>query len=282
VEDFERELKNQGIPLFLTPIRYDVVIYQVLYTSTHPSLGEVQASGLLFMPSGARYETFPVVGYHHGTQFRKKRKVPSGEDFLAAAMCTDGYVVVKPDYIGLGEGEGLHPYHHWVSEALSTVHMLRVLKDEMTPRLDLSLNWDMLFLTGYSQGGHATLAAHKYIQDSCQGEFTVRASSPMSGAYDLTGVQEEVMFQPYSHPAYLPYLFYGMNQFAGLFENSEDVFKQPYADILDAYFIDEQQDGIHLNDTLPEVPATMIVDSTLQAYKNDPNHPFRRVLEENS
>jgi hypothetical protein len=36
--------------------------------------------------------------------------------------------------------------------------------------------------------------------------FKVTATSPMSGAYDMTGEQEKYMFQKYPKPFYLPYL----------------------------------------------------------------------------
>ncbi len=43
-----------------------------------------------------------------------------------------------------------------------------------------------LFLAGYSQGGHATLAAAELLQNRHGHEFTVTAIAPMAGPYDLS------------------------------------------------------------------------------------------------
>ncbi|MBO0155283.1 hypothetical protein J0688_25075, partial [Vibrio parahaemolyticus] len=42
-----------------------------------------------------------------------------------------------------------------------------------------------LFITGYSQGGHVAMATHKVIERDYAREFTVTASGPMSGPYNL-------------------------------------------------------------------------------------------------
>ncbi len=55
-----------------------------------------------------------------------------------------------------------------------------------------------LFLTGYSQGGHATLALHKYLETDpeLRRRFTVTASLPMAGPHDPFHTCERVMNQP--------------------------------------------------------------------------------------
>ena len=89
---------------------------------------------------------------------------------------------------------------------------------ELNLKIKVSQN-DLLFATGYSQGGHATMGFHKTVQEEYSEEFKITASAPMSGAYDLAGVQEETMFKEYSHPGYLPYLFFSFQEVYGFYDN---------------------------------------------------------------
>jgi acetyl esterase/lipase len=49
-----------------------------------------------------------------------------------------------------------------------------------------------LFLTGFSQGGHATMALHRHLESDLPGEFEVTACAPMSGVYDGTRRWSEI------------------------------------------------------------------------------------------
>ena len=48
------------------------------------------------------------------------------------------------------------------------------------------------FLPDTLKGGHASFAAQKYLEELKDPRFIVTASSPMSGAYDMTGEQENI------------------------------------------------------------------------------------------
>ena len=115
---------------------------------------------------------FPLCSYQHGT-ITERYEVPSfegGELFLGIVFAPGGYVVCMPDYLGLGLGEGLHPYCHAKSEATATVDMLRATR-QVCDEQDIHLN-DQTFLFGYSQGGHATMAA------ALNWSYTTQMNSP--------------------------------------------------------------------------------------------------------
>ena len=86
----------------------------------------------------------------------------------------------------MGDNPGIHPYVHWESEATASIDLIRASREFLMDSLEI---WDnnQLFLTGYSQGGHSTMAIHKYIKvNNLQSEFNVVASAPMSGPYALS------------------------------------------------------------------------------------------------
>jgi pimeloyl-ACP methyl ester carboxylesterase len=54
-----------------------------------------------------------------------------------------------------------------------------------------NINWNKnLFLAGYSQGGYATLATQKLIEEKYSSQFDLKASSCGAGAYDKTKTLE--------------------------------------------------------------------------------------------
>src|ERR1051326_8920384 len=101
---------------------------------------------------------------------------------VGLAFATSGYAVAMPDYLGLGDSPGLHPYHHARSEATASVDMLRAARAFCAAN-GFQLN-GRLFLAGYSQGGHATMALLRELETWHMNEFTVTACAPMAGAYD--------------------------------------------------------------------------------------------------
>ena len=142
----------------------------------------------------------------------------------------------------------------------------------------------MLFISGYSQGGHAAMAVHRKLQEKYAGKYTVTASSPMSGPYDLDGVQADVMFHEYTQPHYLPYLLLGYNEVYDIFDRNkfyDMVFKPPYDDIVLGVFNGKHSVG-DINDTLPTIPKDMLSDSLIDLFVNDDEFIFKQLLRENS
>jgi hypothetical protein len=94
----------------------------------------------------------------------------------ALAFGTAGYITALPDYIGYGDsGNHFHPYLHAKTLAAAVVNMLKASKTYCaTNNIALS---GKLFLAGYSEGGYATMAATKEIQENHAAEFTITASA---------------------------------------------------------------------------------------------------------
>lgn len=278
--NLKKKFKENKIPSFIIKIKHDVDVYEILYTTQLPNGEPIKASGLYFVPKGVKGK-LPVMVYHHGTQVEKHREtgVLSGEQAICIGYSTTGYAIIMPDYIGLGKGDGLHIYQHAESEAQASIDMVRAVR-ELNKTLGVTTR-DDLFSTGYSQGGHAAMAFHKFCEEKYPTEFKVLASSPMSGAYDLAGVQSETMFKPYSHPGYLPYLLFSYNRVYKLYPDINKVFKHPLDSILPPLY-----DGTHnmgeANNALPNIPKDAIQDTIVEQYVNNPNFPFKKRLQENS
>ena len=277
-EDLKAIYKKQKISRSIAPVKNGVDVYEVLYMTSNFNGSPLQASGIYFVPQGL--QNLPLLVFHHGTEMKKERKIKMGGlQAVCIGFAADGYAAIMPDYLGLGRGEGMHLYHHVETEALASIDMVRALK-EIDAKIGTSRN-EQLFISGYSQGGHAAMALHKEIQERYKGEFTVTASAPLSGAYDLLGVQGEVMFKPYTHPGYLPFLLLSMNEVYGIFADLSQVFISPYDTLIPPYF-----DGNHsmreVNKVLPEIPVAIIKPTYVKEFLENKDHPLNQALRENS
>lgn len=283
--------KSASIPQALAPINYDVAVYEVIYSTPWHDGTAIKASGLYYVPKKSETivskkkkkeetEGHPMLCYHHGTQIYKHRRVRlGGEQAICIGYATDGYLVARPDYLGLGKGEGQHLYHHIETQAGTSIYLLRAIK-AINKELNINQN-EQLFVTGYSQGGHAALSFQKTVQEEYAKEFPITASAPMSGAYDLSGVQEGTMFKPYSHPGYLPYLIFSYNEIYGLYDHPEELLIAPYDSILPPLYNGEYNMN-YINRLIPSVPKDVLQPTMLARYRDEPDFPFKKALQENS
>ena len=69
-----------------------------------------------------------------------------------------GFITAIPDFLGLGVSEMMHPYMVSISSATAVVDMIRAGM-YLCDSIDVSVS-DQLFLSGYSEGGYVTMAAH--------------------------------------------------------------------------------------------------------------------------
>ncbi|MGQ3015563.1 MAG: lipase family protein, partial [Flavobacteriales bacterium] len=274
---------SMGLPSMLLPNQYKIDVYRLLYNTVGPdSITPVVASGLMVLPKDKGCGS-TILSYQHGTMTRRV-DAPSyrqGEWILGVAMGSEGYVGLLPDYLGLGlDTSMVHPYQHARSEATAVIDHIRAAR-EACVQLSYPLNGQVL-LTGYSQGGHATMATHKMIQGSFSSEFNVTASVPMSGPYSMSGVMKDVMLssQPYPAPYYLPYVLFSFRNVYGVYPNASDFLVAPYDVVLPPLFNGVYGSGT-IDNAMPNVPKNILKQAVLDSFTNDPNHIFRQLLDEN-
>lgn len=277
-EELQEKMKKNHVPKSLLNPKYNVDIYDITYKTCWHDSSCILASGLVFVPRGVNKPMAEVV-YHHGTRVQKGRENNiDGESYLCLGLAVDGYLVLKPDYIGLGYGDKFHLYQQYKSLGQASADMIYAVR-ELNDSLHVKLN-SQLFLTGYSEGGYAAVAANKYIQESCP-DLKVTACAGNSGAYDMGGVQSVVMFQKYSNPHYLPFLLLGFNEIYHIVPDINSIYKSPYDTLIPKMF-DGKHNHHSIDKLLPEVPKDMVRDTFVNLYLNDPNFPMHKALADNS
>lgn len=269
---------------------YDVKMYKLTYNTVDTDSLPTIATGAFFIPTNTTCNDFPFAVYNHGTTLRKN-DVPSNnnpEAIIGKVFSAGGYFVCMPDYIGMGDSPGFHPYVHAKSEATASVDMVRAAREYLSTTNFVDNN--ELFLTGYSQGGHACMATTKFINDeNLQSEFNIVASAPCSGPYDLSGIMADTIIapSPYSNPGYIVYLLASYQlAYGNIFNSWSDVLYPPYDTIVPPFFSGNNTtlDMGLLNSLIPNQMSLLIRDTCLNNFINDSinkNHPWWRALIDN-
>ena len=271
----------------ITP-NYSVDYYKIVYNTTDASGAPTIASGGFGIPNNAPCDTFALGLYCHGTSLNKD-EVPSRNNYEAIVgklFASKGFIMCCPDYLGMGDSPGLHPYVHGETEATASIDMLRAVREYLSDSMGIQDNGEV-FITGYSQGGHAAMATHKYIEENgLLSEFNVVASAPASGPYDMSGSQSELLLSndPYSNPGYVVYLLASYQEVYGnLYNTYADVLKFPYDTIVPPFFDGNNYslDMGDLNPLLPNQLEDLIEDTVLQNFNADSNHALWIALRDN-
>ncbi len=220
--------------------RCDVTLRKVVHTTSGPDRAvgySAVAAVLAPVASDTCPGPFPMVAYAPGTSVEKARTLANPRSsetaLLTAFFAAQGYVVVATDYLGFSDSNfPYHPYLHADSQASVTVDAIRAARTVLA-RQSVPLSGKM-FLTGYSQGGHAAMATHRAIEADPSLGLTVTAAGPMSGPYNATGTLGAVLsFLPTGtggSSVFFPYMFTTFQKIYGnVYATPSDYFKAPYA-----------------------------------------------------
>lgn len=284
IEEVNEIIDDFGVPENTLQITSGVNYYRVEYMTLHPNGDSVLVSGAIAVPSEAPSCPKPIASYQHGTT-TVRTEVPSFENtegLLGVMYAGAGYVVTLPDFIGLGVSELFHLYVHAESQASTSLDLIRLASGELQDELNYVWS-DELFLFGYSQGGHATMALHKMIEEDFPDEFNVTASAPMSGPYDISGTQTNMIIadEPFSFSGFLPYVTMAYQAaYGNVYTDLDEIFIEPYASELPELF-NGTNSIAYISSQLPAIPNDMLREDFFEAFQNDPNHPLRLVLADN-
>jgi hypothetical protein len=270
----------RGIPL---TAQYGVNCYKVTYETLDPLGGRTTASGALYLPQ-ASGKSWPLVSYSHGT-VTQTNDVPSASLNLDAvcgvAFASAGYATVVADLLGLGSSPGMHPYLHARSEATASVDMLRAARSFCASN-NTTLN-GQIFLAGYSQGGHTEMALHRELERYYTNEFTVTASAPMAGPYDMSGVELNDILSPRCppNPYYAAYVLVAYQSVYDLAPAWSDLLVPPYATTIPPLF-NGHTSSTNINNAMPACNvSSILVPAVRTALTNDPCSPLYLALRDN-
>ncbi|EXS25630.1 MULTISPECIES: lipase family protein [Acinetobacter] len=138
------------------------------------------ATAMVLFPKATQpKDGYRVVVWEHGTVGVGDGCAPSKNTInprfkiLAESLLAAGYVIVAPDYEGLGT-QGVHPYLNLSSEAKSALAAVKAVKEHYGAQL--KGDWMSI---GQSQGGHASLGTAEFANTDASYKGAV-AGAPAS------------------------------------------------------------------------------------------------------
>ena len=192
------------LPIAHNPYHIESInLYRVVYNTIGQNGESETVSGGVYIPQMDVNKIKGVVLFFHPTFFAKSSVSsynPQGRvnSALAALFASSGYVVLAPDYIGMGINKHqVHPYVIYpqvnAADGLSILATFR----QMAGALNLSIaNKTLpLFVSGYSEGSSYALWFSRLYQENQNFQhkvdnlnYQLRMVAPISGAYDLSAV----------------------------------------------------------------------------------------------
>lgn len=164
--------------------------YKITYYTKNENNVLVKATGLLMYPS-VPFKLSTVVSDHGTTDSRNN--VPSNfKGALTAGFVVElsyvlnGYILMAPDYVGMGTGDGVHPYVDYATEAGATIDFITAA-NKVLGQLGVK-RYDEYFLAGYSQGAHAAMSTLKRLSISNPNNIKFKYAYMGDGPYDFSGV----------------------------------------------------------------------------------------------
>ena len=247
VDEIRKSAESIYGPLALmVNMMYAVSVRKIIYHTTYKGK-LMKASGVIFIPSDIKQPS-NLLSIQHGTIFHQKEAPGNniGTHYEYEMLASSGIIIFVPDYIGYGESSDyFHPYFDYHHSSGSVVDMLKA-GVELLYKENIK-HTGKVVLTGYSEGGYVTLAAHKKLEESPINGITVSASAAGAGGYDLLGVLNKSLLEKgdYPAPAYLAFVLMAYNHTYDWKRPLSDFFEKKWALQLPAHMY-----GSHFGSTI--------------------------------
>ena len=227
-----------GLQALSGKAKCDVKVIGLDYNTAGALAGErTNASGVLLVPAGScATSAAPLIAYAKGTDLQRQRTLANPQDgetlLLTAIYAAQGYAVVATDYLGYAKSTySFHPYLHADSEASSVLDSIRAAR-RAGPDVGAQFS-GKVFITGYSQGGHASAAAQRASQNNDAGDIDVTAGAHLAGPYNLSG-SFQVPDAIAGYQFFVPFLVSSYQKIYGnVYTKPSDIYNAPYGDYIE-------------------------------------------------
>ncbi|MBO9691550.1 T9SS type A sorting domain-containing protein [Chryseobacterium sp.] len=277
-------LGNQDAPEFasyLNSFNVGLKGYKITYYTKNENNVLVKATGLLMYPN-VPFKLSTVVSDHGTTDSR--HNVPSNfKGALTAGFVVElsyvlnGYILMAPDYVGMGTGDGVHPYVDYATEAGATIDFITAA-NKVLAQLNIK-RYDEYFLAGYSQGAHAAMSTLKRLSISNPGNIKFKYAYMGDGPYDFSGVtlNKGVLEKDiYPFTSFLANVLHTCNN-TGYKTYSNDISEVISAEYLDKYNYHVVQDNGGLL-WGPVIWRNLFTANFVSDVTNNPNNKLRQCL----
>ncbi|MBN6038152.1 lipase family protein [Amycolatopsis sp. 195334CR] len=250
-------------------VRFGVSAQRVVYRTIGTNGEPTTASQLVAFPRNERSD-LSVVSWLHGTTVYRgdvaSVKEESTDRAAALLFASTGQAVSAPDYLGLGEGPGTHPYGHpeaTVSAALDALRAARDVASGQGRTFD-----ERVRVSGFSQGGPATMMFGRALRDGADPAFSLGGLAPIAGPFHLSRFEAAAAEDKIDKAAlYLAYFATAWDRMYGLYDSPSQAFRAPYDAQVETLFDGEHQTG-EIATALPPVAKDLFTEQFLAEVRN--------------
>lgn len=218
-----------------------LTLYKLTYQTCIPEKNNKPtiATGLIAIPTLTK-STMPLISYQHGTVFGKM-DVPSHIDqsmetkLMLAQFGGQGYIVIAPDYIGLGDSKELNSYFVMKSTEKACMDMYSAAKQFLSKN---QIGISSLFTVGWSQGGYNNMVFLRALESN---NITVTASASASAPVDMAFFISRGICNPrpndaFYTPASLSNIFMSFENYYGLKGLTKSAIRTKYVNMSDSLY----------------------------------------------
>jgi acetyl esterase/lipase len=228
----ERLFQWYGVP----DARYAVDEYVVHYRSRDYDGTVVEVKSQLYVPLLEEPAERPVLLFGSGTTGVADKCAPSLEEpdevrwgyyrTNMASYAAQGIITIFPDYIGFNDPQRAHRYFSKAAEAHVLLDGYRAVTNFFEERNLAARPGNSAFTAGYSQGGHAALAAADLVAEYAP-DVPLQGAIGFAATNNVTTLLKEAAY-------YAPYIFYAYRDMYGSDEIRPSLYlREPWASTLE-------------------------------------------------
>jgi pimeloyl-ACP methyl ester carboxylesterase len=214
----KEEIREECFPYFkyyiIPSSHYDVATYRIIYRSTDVDGSPADITAQLFVPVFEQETERPLYVFGSGTTGIADQCAPSIEDPAVRVLghyrgytmsfAGLGYISIIPDYLGFNDPARPQRYFSKAAEAHVMLDAVRAVRNFSEQTGNGAVPSEKVFLSGYSQGGHAAFAAAD-LRDEYAPEIRITGVIGYGSTPNVTTLLKE-------GPRYAPHVLYSYSR----------------------------------------------------------------------
>ena len=240
-------------------------------------------SGKVLLPANGQFDRYILVSHY---TIGSNKEAPSNAFPLEGLLCSMGYAIICPDYIGYGVTvDMIHPYLVMELTAQNVLDMYLAVKKYFTLS-GLKPKHDDIYLMGYSQGGATTMAVEYVIEDIhnryafYEDPIKIRRVFAGGGPYDVKSTYDRfVQTDCADYPVAVPLVLQGMIDGNGLDLDIRTIMRQRMCDNMDAWVNSKRYTTAQVNALIgTKVTHEMLTDIGMNVQSKEVSELYKAMV----
>lgn len=262
-----------------------VVELSGIYTSLDENYDPIVLSGKVLLPANGKFKRYILVSHY---TIGSNKEAPSNCFPLEGLLCSMGYAVICPDYIGYGiTVDKVHPYLVMDLTATNVVDMYIAVR-KYFDAAGLHPEYDDIYLMGYSQGGATTMAVEYWIEEFINqypiediGEIKIRRVFAGGGPYDIKSTYDRfVQTNCADYPVAVPLVLQGMIAGNGLDLKMETIMQKWLCDNIDEWVNSKKYTTAEMNALIgTKVTSKMLTPTGMDVQSKEVSELYKAMVQ---